>query len=66
MRAHAAAALGKLRRTDEAAQIWLGLARDEKAETDVHERAAEALGRLGQAEEAASILLALARDEKVR
>jgi hypothetical protein len=43
----------------------LALARDERVDVDVRERAAEALGRLGRAEEAAQAWLALARDEKV-
>ncbi len=56
MRRAAAEALGRLGRAEEAAEILLALARDERVEAGVRRDAAEALGRLGRAEEAAEIL----------
>lgn len=66
----AAEALGKLGRTDEAANLLLTLAQDQTVGAWVRERAAEALGELGPADEAAKLLaaeawLALARDRAV-
>jgi len=58
---HALSILGELRSYPRAGDGLRALARDEKVDEWLRERAAEVLGELGQADD----LLALARDEKV-
>jgi hypothetical protein len=62
----AAAALGQLGGTEEAANVLEPLAHDSHVEASVRVDAAAALGQLGRTEGAADVLLALARDPQAK